>query len=227
MRVGHHYRDALIEAGYKGFVADESTILAAFFKSFRNNNAASPCFGHGSAGGDRVWWDRVIGDTYGGLPEMHLSDGMRNDVSRLLFQRFSTATPFRLYDESRRVLQALRDQGRVVGVITDSDSRTAGVLKSLLGDSGPRVDFVVTSYEIGVGKPDRRIFDRALEMANEVSRGGHIKACHAVHVGDSMMRDYVGAKSAGWDARLLVRDGEPPEGVESILTLEGMLDIKN
>jgi hypothetical protein len=117
----------------------------------------------------------------------------------------------------------------VVGIITNSDDRVPSVLESFglkigprrVGTSGQRiaqanldddVSFVVLSYDVGIEKPDRRIFDAAAQMLRETiaeSSGGDglVSAGEfsKLYVGDSMEHDYFGAKEAGWDAVLVDR----------------------
>jgi putative hydrolase of the HAD superfamily len=71
----------------------------------------------------------------------------------------------------------------------------------------PRVDGVVTSAETGAAKPDPAIFARALELAG-------VSAAEALHVGDSPREDVEGARSAGIEAVLVVRDRPVPPGVD-------------
>ncbi len=69
----------------------------------------------------------------------------------------------------------------VVGVLTNSDPRVSSVLRSLglsVGVPGtrqqeevePDIDFVLTSYEIGVEKPDPRAFLAAERIARSITR---------------------------------------------------------
>jgi len=64
------------------------------------------------------------------------------------------------------------------------------------------VDGVVTSAEVGVTKPDRQVFDAALEVAG---CGPEETVC----VGDSLEHDVAGAHAAGIEAILLLRAGAP------------------
>lgn len=52
---------------------------------------------------------------------------------------------------------------------------------------------------VGVEKPDRRMYEAALEMA------GGVAAAEALHIGDSMRKDYAPARRAGMHALLLDR----------------------
>jgi putative hydrolase of the HAD superfamily len=62
---------------------------------------------------------------------------------------------------------------------------------------------LLISAEIGIGKPDRRIFDAALEAIGTSARD-------AVMVGDSIERDIVGARGAGLRTIWLDRSGDTP-----------------
>ena len=74
------------------------------------------------------------------------------------------------------------------------------------------VDGVVTSADVGAAKPDPALFHRALELAG-------VPAAGAVHVGDSVENDVEGARAAGIRALMLVRQGDPPAGVEAVRSL--------
>ncbi len=54
-------------------------------------------------------------------------------------------------------------------------------------------DLMIFSEELGIRKPDRRIFNMA-------TRGLKVKQCEAVHVGDNLKTDVWGAKNAGLKA---------------------------
>ena len=105
-------------------------------------------------------------------------------------------------------LSALRGQRLVV--VSNWDCSLAGWLRGagLL----EHVEAVVTSAEVGAAKPDRAIFEHALELAG--ARPGE-----AVHVGDSLDNDVAGARAAGIRPVLLARDGPAPSGVEAIRSL--------
>jgi FMN phosphatase YigB (HAD superfamily) len=73
-----------------------------------------------------------------------------------------------------------------------------------LGWSG-YFDTVTFTQEVGVQKPDPRVFRFALERAGE-------HAAQALYVGDSWEADYLGAKSAGMRAVWLNRTGQAARG---------------
>ncbi|MFQ5536651.1 MAG: HAD family hydrolase [Gemmatimonadota bacterium] len=114
-------------------------------------------------------------------------------------------------------LQALRDAGYPLGVISNADGR----VETLLEDVGLRgyFDFVVDSEVLGVEKPDRRIFQEGCRRM-----GLPPGAC--LYVGDLYPVDYLGATGAGLQAVLLdslgLHDGRAPT-VASLAELGPML----
>ena len=123
----------------------------------------------------------------------------------------------------------------MVGIITNSDNRTADILTSMgvrvnylhYGDQpttqseqGPfDIDFTVLSYDVGFEKPSKRIFAAADEMLASVLSADQEEVVpdewRKVYVGDEYEKDVVGATQAGWKAVLIDREtaGEC-EGVE-------------
>ncbi|KAI4958940.1 hypothetical protein J4E86_002660 [Alternaria arbusti] len=124
----------------------------------------------------------------------------------------------------------------IVGVITNSDNRVPGILSSFGINVGPSryhnmkpsnpkdgeydIDFTVLSYDVGVEKPDRRIFAAAEEIldhkleAASVTSGEDIRAeeFEKIYVGDDLRKDVFGAQDAGWSSVLLERDANLVDG---------------
>lgn len=92
------------------------------------------------------------------------------------------------YSDAEDVLKYLSGQGYRIGVIANQSLGTAerlekwGLLKY--------IDAVATSAELGVAKPDKAIFDKALEMAG-------CTAVEAVMIGDRLDNDIIPAKKLG------------------------------
>ena len=66
---------------------------------------------------------------------------------------------------------------------------------------------VVLSEEVGAMKPDRRIFEAAVEAARLAGAG---VAGRRIYVGDSFPHDVLGARAAGWDAIFYNPGGSDP-----------------
>ena len=75
---------------------------------------------------------------------------------------------------------------------------------------------MVCSGAVGAAKPDRAIFAHALAALG-------VEASEALHVGDSRVNDYDGARAAGI-AALLVDRGAVAESAGTITDLRGILD---
>lgn len=86
-------------------------------------------------------------------------------------------------------IHALDDAGFYLAVISDAD---AGGIPDTLDRYGVRdcFDDVTTSEEVGRVKPDRRIFERALEKAG-------IDASNGIMIGDKYENDMVGGSQVG------------------------------
>lgn len=124
-----------------------------------------------------------------------------------LYRRFGEPEVWRLYDDVEGALAALRQRGVRVGVVSNWDTRLRGIASGLGLDR--RVDFLVISAEVGVRKPDPRIFEEALRRAG-------VGPAEAIHVGDLPEEDVEGARRAGIRAflidrpRRLTASGAPP-----------------
>ncbi|HEY7649412.1 MAG TPA: HAD-IA family hydrolase [Methylomirabilota bacterium] len=91
-------------------------------------------------------------------------------------------------------LRLVRQAGLSAAVISNSN----GSVRSILEDLGlaAYLDFVLDSAEVGVEKPNARIFQMALERAG-------LGPGQAVYVGDLYSVDVLGARAAGLPAVLL------------------------
>jgi len=133
-----------------------------------------------------------------GLDHAHAREAM---LGSLEFKPFPDALP---------ALAQLAEDGHVVVIVSNWDCS----LPDWLGPTGllERVAGVVTSADAGAAKPDRRIFERGLELAGA-------RPEEAVHVGDSVENDVAGARALGIRPVLVARDGAAPEGVEAVGSL--------
>jgi HAD superfamily hydrolase (TIGR01509 family) len=92
-------------------------------------------------------------------------------------------------------VERLRDSGVRVAVVSNSD----GSVRGSLGQAGllDLFEFVIDSHEVGVAKPDPKIFQAALERMS-------LEPSSAWYVGDSVFHDVNGASAAGLSRALLV-----------------------
>ncbi len=121
-----------------------------------------------------------------------------------------------LFDDVAEALPRLRAAGYVVGVITNLDSTGDKVSRDMGLDA--LADFVVTSGEVGQGKPHAPIYLTALARANA-------NPSEAIMVGDSVTGDVEGAMAVGITPIYINRypntppETPPPQGVPTVHTL--------
>jgi 2-haloalkanoic acid dehalogenase type II len=122
-----------------------------------------------------------------------------------------------LFPDADEALRALRPRF-VLGIITNgpADIQRAKVERLELSR---RVDHVLISGELGVAKPDPKIFQRALELAG-------VGAKEFLFVGDSPETDIVGAKEAGVWAAWINRNNLPfPENLLADFTFYSLNEL--
>jgi putative hydrolase of the HAD superfamily len=106
---------------------------------------------------------------------------------------------FTAYPDVLPALDRMRAAGLRLVVVSNWDVS----LHDRLAETGiaERLQGAIASAELGVAKPDPAIFAHALTLAG-------VPASQALHAGDSPAEDVEGARAAGIEPVLLVRDGE-------------------
>jgi putative hydrolase of the HAD superfamily len=120
---------------------------------------------------------------------------------------------FELYEDAIPTLEALRDRGLKLGLLSNS----ARDLDEFVGHHRLTVDAVLTSRAHGKTKPHEAIFRRMLELLDVV-------AGDAVMVGDTIEDDVEGATAVGMRAVLVDREGRYEEH-DSIADLRSLISL--
>lgn len=124
---------------------------------------------------------------------------------------------FRLFPDVLPAVHALRAAGVRLAVASNWDESLGGLLGRL--GVGDELDGIATSAGIGVGKPDPAVIECALRFMGAAPSV-------AVHVGDVYEEDVLGARAAGVEPILLLRDGsEAPAGVRTIRSLSELRNL--
>lgn len=137
-------------------------------------------------------------------------------LARRVYDEFGIADRWRAYEDVVPALTRLKERGCRLGVISNWDARLTSVLGGLgLADL---LDTVVSSAEVGLHKPDPRIFELACARL-DVDPG------EAVHVGDHHYADILGASAVGMIPVLIDRyeTPEPARGIGTLDALESFL----
>ncbi len=132
--------------------------------------------------------------TEAGVKVPEKPDILRQIMKRL--QQLSQRMSFTLFDDVLTTLKMLKEQNLTLGLLTNFDKDMAPICRQL--GLEPYIDFIVTSGEIGVDKPEPPIFLAALQKAG-------VKAAEAVHVGDQYKLDVLGARGVGITPLLIDR----------------------
>jgi putative hydrolase of the HAD superfamily len=137
-------------------------------------------------------------------------DGAALDVDELV-QALLASLRFTAFADVRPALEAARDRGQRLVVVSNWDVSLVGVLRGL--ELEPLLDAIVTSAGAGARKPSPVIFDQALALAG-------VTPADAIHVGDTLDEDVAGARAAGIEPVLIRRGDAPPvSGVRTISSL--------
>jgi putative hydrolase of the HAD superfamily len=132
----------------------------------------------------------------------------------LLTAALLDALRFFAYPDSAPALEALRAAGIRTVVVSNWDHS----LHERLHETGlaPLVDGALASAEVGAAKPDRAIFEAALELAGTDD---------AWHVGDTPEADVEGALAAGLRPVLIVRRGAAPPVPEAVAVIQSLAEL--
>lgn len=130
------------------------------------------------------------------------------------------ARHYRLFPDVLDVLGALKLRAQLA-LVTNGAASTQHAKVHVTGIKS-FFDSIVISGEVGIGKPDPRIFRLALTQLG-------CPAHNAVHVGDSLEHDVAGARAAGLAAVWLNRRPAAPaervvQEISSLLELPRLLD---
>lgn len=138
--------------------------------------------------------------------------GILGDMRNIYFRNFQQT----IVPEAREVLLELRPRYKLAVISnTMSGAPKLFLIKNRLLEL---FDAVVLSCDIGIRKPDPRIFQHALEKLNT-------KPDEALHVGDSLLYDVLGAKRAGMKAIWLKKIKEENVDVKPDLTINNLSEL--
>lgn len=193
--VGEVYRDLALR---HHVMVDAMKVNQAFYQSFK---AAPPCAFPDAEKSELQrleyrWWEAIAAQTFQTVGAWDDFDDFAAFFAEV-YEHFEKADPWIVYPDVVPTLTRLQKLDLPLGIISNFDSRLYPVLQALgLSDF---FSSVTISTEVGVAKPDAKIFAVALEKHQ-------CNADAAWHVGDSVKEDYEAAKAAGLRGVLLKRE---------------------
>lgn len=136
---------------------------------------------------ERKWWWHLVRATFRAADSTACFTDFDGYFDRL-WRHYASGAAWLLAPGARQALDALRARRVPMGIVSNFDHR----LPNILQDLGILEYFetVVTPAEVGAKKPDRRIFEAALERLGDPGD-------RAVYVGDRAIEDVAGALDAG------------------------------
>jgi REG-2-like HAD superfamily hydrolase len=199
--LGDYYCMAAKAAGLP--CPDYDRMHAGFKVAYTDMATKYPCFGNAVRMPNVDWWRTVVRNSF--LEAGYEYDNeIFDQVFKRIYAMFGSAAPYIIYNDAQPFLRWVRKQGIIVGVVSNAEFRYRDVILPTLGlHQGSEWDFGVFSGIVGFEKPDPRIFEAALQKA------GGVAPDQVLHIGDSLRKDYLPARSLGMHALLLDRFQTP------------------
>ena len=183
-----------------GLALNPEEIQSAFHRAF--TNASPPDYDNYCSGqnAEEDWWRNLVSRILASIVPDSASV-LDPDVFEIyfnsLFEHFAEPSSWGLYPETIDFLAAASNLGPLA-VLSNFDNRLTPILDGL--GIGPFFEHIITSADARSRKPDRALFDLALDRLN-CSPG------ETFHCGDSLHADYGGASALGLNAFHLQRPG--------------------
>jgi len=139
------------------------------------------------------------------------------DIARRVYHEFGRPERWRAYDDVCPAFERLAARGIRLGLISNWDGRLTGLMRGLGFEQ--LLDAVISSAEVGLHKPDPRIFELACERVG-------VDPSEAAHVGDHQYADIIGAEAVGMTPVLIDRHGGQNPGRERFVrTLDDLEQV--
>lgn len=145
----------------------------------------------------REFWDSFYSE---GFRRLGVTQDMSLAVTEIR-ERFQRAEFEQLFEDVIPTLEHLAARGVQLGILSNFSGNLEDVLRQL--DVHRYFRFFVVSGIAGVEKPDPKIFELTIRVANR-------QASDIVYIGDSIFHDIEGARQAGMAAILLDRQNRYP-----------------
>lgn len=182
---------------------DETTIAARFRAAFRRQEEVD------RAGNLRTDEAREVARWRAIVREVLDDISDTETCFQELYAHFAQPGAWRCQPESAAVLAALAERGHVLGIASNFDRRLRGLVENM--PALRPVRYLVISSEIGWRKPAPEFFEAMCRQAGSAPE-------LVFYVGDDLVNDYQGARSAGVQAVLLAVHGFAADPVEEWIT---------
>ncbi|XP_034490285.1 rhythmically expressed gene 2 protein [Drosophila innubila] len=145
------------------------------------------------------WWLQLVAKTFNCV-DANIPQDKLQIIAEQLLSLFRTSACWTHINCAAELVQCVRQAGKCVGVISNFDPSLPQVLSAMGFDK--KFDFILTSYEAGVMKPDPGIFQIPVKRLQ-------IAPSEALHIGNKFDLDYLGARNSGWSSLLVQSQPDP------------------
>lgn len=180
---------------FYGVNSDEKILMANFKTHWRHMNKHHPNFGYLGIGWEN-WWKDVVTGTFKDS-EFTEKNKQLSAITEHLINVYKTSACWQHCSGAPNLLSYLRSKGIPLGIVSNFDPRLDQILHNL--KLKHFFQFVITSYGVGIEKPDSRIFEKAMI----ISKVKNLKSDECLHIGDKPLLDYYGARNSGWNAAII------------------------
>ncbi|KAH9495689.1 Haloacid dehalogenase-like hydrolase domain-containing protein 3 [Bulinus truncatus] len=187
---GQQYANAALKYG---IMVDPLILNELFSKYYKHYSKMYPNFGAQNMIPANVWWSMLVKDCFKAT-DSRIKDEILDKITSELYYFYATPKAWEVLPGALCAIKDLRQYPIKLGVVSNWDHRLYKVLLTMKLRS--YFDFILPSYIIGAAKPDSQIFQQALKDADCLPE-------EAIHFGDSIEKDFLGARKAGMGAYLL------------------------
>lgn len=200
----HQYAKTAENFGYPN--VDKNLLAANFLSVFKLMQEEYPNFGNNQKNRLhwRDWWRELVFSIFNKTVNIPLDDLKLIEDS--LIDHYRTSEAWVKVDGADEIVNKVKSDGKIVGIISNFDPSLHVVIDQM---NLPKFDFVITSYEHGISKPHPDIFRKALDLHGVTSK-------EALHVGNTLKKDYLGAINAGWCGIHISNDLEDWKNIKGI-----------
>ena len=198
--IGIYFREALLKAfDYTVRLPNPQMFTKAFQTAYEIGKKSSTTFGASEGISSEEWWAPIIYRTYlsMGFPKEDIDEVFVDIFDELQNEVLISPMAWELNYDTIPVLEKLyewrnRGNGPKLGVIANFDDRLETLLENL--NIHHYFDLFLSAQECASSMPHKQIFDIAL------AKTGISSARKAIHIGNDITSDIVGANRAGWKA---------------------------
>ncbi|MBL8995262.1 MAG: HAD-IA family hydrolase, partial [Spirochaetia bacterium] len=203
-------------ASKHGLSVEPKKIEATWKRVWAEKDAQNQRLGQAGSRHEKLWWKDIVQGVFADLGAFENFDAFFDE----LFVSFGREARWKMFEEVPYVLGVLKSRGIQMAIVSNWDGRLFKLLEELKISHYFRGVFI--SSVLGTAKPEKKIFDIAMERMG-------VHPIQTIHVGDSLVDDVHGAKNAGIRPVHIDREtpaSSKPKGFIRIASLKDILEVE-